>query len=49
MGCAFQPPTSCGKRTEERRCESHADNTNGSPRRAAKAKENPADVKPAAC
>jgi hypothetical protein len=48
MGFSFQP-TGCGNRTEERRCESRAGSTNGSPRRAAKAKENPADVKSAAC
>jgi hypothetical protein len=44
MGCSFQPTARCGKRTEERRRESHADDTNGSPRRAAKAKEKPAGV-----
>jgi hypothetical protein len=49
MGCSFRPTTGRHKRTEKRRFESHASNTNGSPRRAAKAKETPADVKPAAC
>jgi len=43
MGISFQP-TGCGKRTEECRSESHADNTNGSPRRSSKAKEKPAGV-----
>jgi len=49
MGCAFRLATGRDKRTEERQSESHASNTNGSPPRAAKAKETPADVKPAAC
>jgi hypothetical protein len=44
MGCSFRPAGGCGKRTEERCCENHADDTNGSPRRAAKAKENTAGV-----
>jgi hypothetical protein len=49
MGCSFRTTTGPDKRTEESRFESHASYTNGSPRRAAKAKESPADVKLAAC
>jgi hypothetical protein len=44
MGCSFQPAARCGKRTEERRCENRASNISGSARRAANAKENPADL-----
>ena len=43
MGFPFQP-TGYGQRAEECRSEGHAGNTNGSPRRAAKAKEKPAGV-----
>jgi len=44
IGGSFRPTTGRDKRTEELRFERHASNTNGSPRRAAKAKERPAGV-----
>jgi hypothetical protein len=46
MGYSFWP-TGYGQPAEEYRSESRAGNTDGSPRRAAKAKEKPAGVKPA--
>jgi hypothetical protein len=47
MGFSFRPP-GCGQPAKECRTEKRADNANGPRQRAAKAKENPADVKPAA-
>jgi hypothetical protein len=44
MGCSFRLATGRDKRTEERRFESHASNTDGPPPCAAKAKEKPAGV-----
>lgn len=44
MGCSFRAAGGCSKRAEERCRKNHVDDTNGSPRRAAKAKENPAGV-----
>jgi hypothetical protein len=48
MGFSFRL-TGCSQRAEERRSESRAGSTNGSPRHAAKAKEKPAGVNRRVC